>query len=522
VPILCARASRCRGALALVPPAGGVVVSRQVGGDRVVAARSQLGSHEVPVPGAAASTVDERECTHCSRLLQPALRCAAPGGVTYSLPMLSRCRRGIEWVARVGISDGDTADERIYKEAVNLSALLISVLACFWVGTYAVLGLWLSAAIPFSYQLVTLASFVFLAGRGRHTAFRRSQLACMLVLPFLLQWSLGGFEPSGAVALWAVTAPFGALTFSGARAAVPWFIAFLALLTVSAALDGVLPDAEIPSWLLTVFFLLNVGAVSLTAFLLLQYFVRARERAHVLLAEERERSERLLLNVLPAPIAERLKRASGVIADRCPEVSVLFADLAGFTPVAERLPPEEVVGLLNGIFSEFDELVARHGLEKIKTIGDGYMVAGGIPSFVPDHAERIADLALDMQQTVESRGPEFSLGLRIGIDTGPVVAGVIGRSRFGYDLWGDTVNTASRMESHAPPGTIQVTERTRNLLADHFELERREEVEIKGKAPMTTYLLLGRQGASALVLPGARGQAPRREVEGQSRDRAPR
>jgi class 3 adenylate cyclase len=410
--------------------------------------------------------------------------------------MLSRWRQGLDRLARVGISDADTADERIYKEAVNLSALLISVLACFWVTTYAVLGLWVSAAIPFVYQLVTLAGFVFLARRGRHTAFRRSQLVLMLLLPFLLQWSLGGFEPSGAVALWAVTAPFGALTFSGARASVPWFIAFLALLAVSAALDSSLPDADIPSWLLTVFFFLNLGAVSLTAFLLLQYFVRARERAHLLLAEERERSERLLLNVLPAPIAERLKRETGVIAERCPDVSVLFADLADFTPVAERLPPEDVVSLLDSIFSEFDDLVAERGLEKIKTIGDGYMVAGGIPVHVPDHADRIADLALALQSAVGARTSLVALALRVGIDTGPVVAGVIGRSRFGYDLWGDTVNTASRMESHAPPGSIQVTERTANLLTGRYELERRDEVEIKGKAPMTTYLLLGRRAAS--------------------------
>jgi adenylate cyclase len=410
--------------------------------------------------------------------------------------MLPRWRQRVARIARLGVSDADAADERIYKEATNLSAVLILVLACFWVGTYAALGLWLSAAIPFIYQLVTIAGFVLLVRTGRHTAFRRSQLACMLLLPFLLQWSLGGFEPSGAVALWAVTAPFGALTFSGARASVPWFIGFLALLAVSAALDSSLPDADIPSWLLTVFFVLNVGAVSLTAFLLLQYFVRARERLHVLLAEERERSERLLLNVLPAPIVERLKRESGVIADRCPEVTVLFADLVGFTPATERLPPEEVVSLLDGIFSEFDELVARQGLEKIKTIGDGYMVAGGIPTPVADHADRIADLALAMQEAMASRASSVTLALRIGIDTGPVVAGVIGRSRFGYDLWGDTVNTASRMESHAPPGGIQVTKRAASLLADRYVLERRDNVEIKGKAPMTTYLLLGWQAAS--------------------------
>jgi class 3 adenylate cyclase len=427
--------------------------------------------------------------------------------------MLLRCRQRIEWIAQLGVSDADTAEERTYKEAVNLAALLIGVLAFGWVATYSALGLWISAAIPFAYQLVTLGGFLFLVRKDRHAAFRRIQLGLMLVLPFLLQWSLGGFEASSAVGLWAVTAPFGALTFQGARGAVPWFVAFLAMLGFSAAIDSWLPVQDIPSWLVVAFFFLNVGAVSLTAFLLLQYFVRARER-------ERERSERLLLNVLPASIADRLKRESGVIADRCPEVSVLFADLAGFTPAAERLPPEEVVSLLDGIFSEFDELVARHGLEKIKTVGDGYMVAGGIPTFVPDHAERIADLALAMQQALAARGPAFRL--RVGIDTGPVVAGVIGRSRFGYDLWGDTVNTASRMESHAPPGTIQVTERTQALLADRYEFERREGIEIKGKAKMTTYLLLGRGGASASVLPGARGHAPRREAEAPSRDRAPR
>jgi len=408
--------------------------------------------------------------------------------------MVLRLKRVVDRIARVGISERDSPEERIYKEAVNLAALIMSVLACFWVVTYAVLGLWLSSVIPFAYQLVTLSGFVFLARAGRTRAFRRSQLVCMLLLPFLLQWSLGGFAVSGAVALWAVTAPFGALTFQGARASVPWFIGFLGLLGFSAAIDSSLTPVDIPSWLVTVFFFLNIGAVALTAFLLLQYFVRARERAHVELAAERERSERLLLNVLPAPIAERLKRESGVIADRCPEVSVLFADLAGFTPTAERLPPEEVVSLLDGIFSEFDGLVAEQGLEKIKTIGDGYMVAGGVPVFIKDHAERIADLALAMQEATRAR--EAALGLRIGIDTGPVVAGVIGRSRFGYDLWGDTVNTASRMESHAPPGGIQVTARTAALLADRFELERRDQVEIKGKAPMTTYLLLGRQAAA--------------------------
>lgn len=402
-------------------------------------------------------------------------------------------RARIEWIARLGVRETDTDDARLRKEALALAAVVISLLSCFWVATYAVLGLWLSAAIPFFYQVASAIGLFALARTCRETLLRTSQLTMMLLLPFLLQWSLGGFVESSAVALWALGAPFGALVFQGARESVPWFGAFLVLLGISAVVDPLLPtDADIPSPLPVAFFALNVAGIAFTAFLLLQYFVRGRERAHAALVAERERSERLLLNVLPAAIAERLKSETGIIADRHAEVSVLFADLAGFTPAAERLPPERVVGLLDDVFSVFDDLVARHGLEKIKTIGDGYLAAGGIPTPRPDHAEAVAELALAMQETLDARSLPGGLALRVGIDTGPVVAGVIGRSRFGYDLWGDTVNTASRMESHAPPGAIQVTERTYRRLADRYRFERRGDVEIKGKGSMTTYLLLGR------------------------------
>ncbi len=210
-----------------------------------------------------------------------------------------------------------------------------------------------------------------------------------------------------------------------------------------------------------------------------------------LLAAEQERSETLLLSIFPRAIAERLKISQDVIAERSEEVSVVFADITGFTPVAERLPAEEVVVLLDEIFSAFDELVTRHGLEKIKTIGDGYLVAAGIPTPRADHAEAAARLALAMRQALAELPVASGLNLRVGIDSGPVVAGVIGRTKFGYDLWGDTVNTASRMQSHAPPGAIQVTERTYGRLEDSFVLERRTGVVVKGKGEMTTYVLLG-------------------------------
>jgi class 3 adenylate cyclase len=209
---------------------------------------------------------------------------------------------------------------------------------------------------------------------------------------------------------------------------------------------------------------------------------------------ERERSERLLLNVLPAPIATRLKRAEGVIADGFPDVTVLFADIVDFTRRSERIAPEQVVEVLNGLFSVFDRIALQRGLEKIKTIGDAYMVVGGLPEPRPDHAEAVAEMALAMRAEVGDRSDPSGqpLQVRIGIDTGPVVAGVIGTTKFSYDLWGDTVNTASRMESHGVPGCIQVTARTYQQLQDSYRFERRGAIPVKGKGDVVTYFLVGR------------------------------
>jgi adenylate cyclase len=415
------------------------------------------------------------------------------GGCPRVLRMSFRDRASTAFgqAAAVGSLPSDTPDERLRKSALVLSSLLITIFTFIWVGTYAALGLWRSAFIPLAYQVASLVGLALFTRTKRYAAYRASQLAMMLLLPFLLQWSLGGFVESGAVALWAFVAPLSALVFYGPRQAIAWFGAFLALVALSAAIDGVLPEPSegIPSWLVVAFFALNIFGPSITTFALLEHFVRSRDRAHRLLAAEQERSETLLLSIFPRPIAERLKVSQEVIAERCEEVSVLFADITGFTPVAERLPAEEVVVLLDDIFSVFDGLLTRHGLEKIKMIGDGYMVAAGIPTPRADHADAAARLALAMRQALADLPVASGLSLRVGIDSGPVVAGVIGRTKFGYDLWGDTVNTASRMESHAPTGTIQVTERTYRRLEDGFVLEQRTGVLVKGKGEMTTYLL---------------------------------
>lgn len=224
---------------------------------------------------------------------------------------------------------------------------------------------------------------------------------------------------------------------------------------------------------------------------LLHLRLEERNRA---LEEERARSERLLLNILPHPIAERLKQGAGVIADRFSEATVLFADIAGFTPISASLDPAELVAWLNDVFSSFDHLAEQHGLEKIKTIGDMYMAVSGLPMPRPDHAEAAADLALALCDEMARRSaPDGSpLQMRIGIHTGPVVAGVIGQRKFAYDLWGDTVNTASRMESHGVGGAIQVSEATYARLRRRYAFEERGAIEIKGKGAMRTYFLTGR------------------------------
>lgn len=219
------------------------------------------------------------------------------------------------------------------------------------------------------------------------------------------------------------------------------------------------------------------------------------------LAEEQKKSEHLLLNILPETIVNRLKEQPTTIAEAFADVTVLFADIVGFTQLATQVSPQELVALLNRIFSAFDELAEKHGLEKIKTIGDAYMVVGGLPNPRKDHAEAIVEMALDMQQAINTFNIEtgFSCNIRIGINTGAVVAGVIGIKKFIYDLWGDTVNIASRMESHGIPGNIQISESTYQQVKDKYALKSRGLIEIKGKGEMQTYLVMGNKNDESEV-----------------------
>lgn len=307
-----------------------------------------------------------------------------------------------------------------------------------------------------------------------------------LIVSSAMTVMFGGFLASGINFVWVVILLLGALAiFEDRRAAIWLGVAVVSIVASAIVARSVEPLYEYPNpegSSLATFLVVVVFAY----FILWYYVAQRRELLHL--------SDGLLKNILPDRIADRLKTSGEMIADEYESASILFADVVGFTPMSADMEPNQLVTLLNEIFSDFDTIVENRGLEKIKTIGDAYMVASGVPTPRVDHGHAICDLALDMQAHVATGlfGGR-SLTLRIGINTGPVVAGIIGTKKFSYDLWGDSVNTASRMESSGTPGRIQITQATHDLVANDFVCEPAGVVEVKGKGPMEVWFLVGRR-----------------------------
>jgi guanylate cyclase len=345
---------------------------------------------------------------------------------------------------RIGADPTDEPDLALQKQILVTVSTLVALAGVAWALVYIAFGEVAAGAIPLTYSLLSGASISLFAATGVYPLFGLSKLNLILALHFAL----------------------------------------LAQLLQSDLTVG----NSLPDWLIGLFFVSNVGGVAAVVFITVYYFVGQKDAAMSLLAAEQDRSERLLLNILPREIAAQLKDGERTIAQHYDAVSVLFADIVGFTSLTVELAPDELIESLNEVFLFFDDVVERHGCEKIRTIGDNYMAAAGVPTPRPDHAHALAAMALEMRNYSE-RSNGFSF--RIGIDSGPIVAGVIGRSRFQYDIWGDAVNTASRMESHGVPDRIQLTRTTYNLIKDDFECSRRGLVEVKGKEPMETWFLEG-------------------------------
>ena len=398
------------------------------------------------------------------------------------------------WFSQIGVAPSDDDDLRLKKTLLLGIATMVALAAFFWSFVYAWFGEYVPAAIPFSYALVSSLSIVLFILTRRYQLFRSSQLLLILVLPFLLMISLGGFINSSAVILWSLLSPLGALLFATPQQAIIWFGAYLGLVAVSGFLQPLVRvDGNLPDLVVLFLFVMNIASVSTIAFILLNYFVRQEQKSMQLLKIEQDLSERLLLNVLPKEIAGRLKKDEGLIAQQHDAVSILFADVVGFTNLSERLTPRETVELLNEVFSFFDSLVEQYGLEKIRVIGDSYMVVAGAPRERADHAQALARLALEMQRCqCNSKATDGNgLRFRIGINSGPVVAGVIGQSKFHYDVWSDAVNIAARMESHGEPGMIQISRPTYELIKSEFICRPRGRIEVKGKGELETWFLDG-------------------------------
>ncbi|MCB0257213.1 MAG: adenylate/guanylate cyclase domain-containing protein [Anaerolineae bacterium] len=388
----------------------------------------------------------------------------------------------------------DTQEIRIEKFAALLVAGSCCLAGLVWSAMYIVVFGWgVTAALPLVFVVVVGAALLVSHLRRNHYYAVYAQIICIIGVTMLIQWSIGGVAASGFVMVWAFLGPLTALMFLSLRQSIVWFAVFMGTLTITVALNNffALRSQPVPEGTMLLFFFMNLGIASTVVFLFAGYFVSNALR-------EREKANVLLLNVLPKEIAPRLKANNQTIADHYDSASVLFADIVGSTPLFAELEPAEAVDWLNEVFSMFDRLAEKYGVEKIRTIGDNYMVASGVPVSRPDHAQALAQLALDMidglRQLPARNGRRMEF--RVGINSGPMVAGVIGKTKFHYDLWGDTVNIASRMESHGEVGRVQLTEATYRMLRDDFVCVPRGEIAVKGKGAMPTWFLVGRKAST--------------------------
>lgn len=390
----------------------------------------------------------------------------------------------LERLLAIGSEASDSAELRRRKRLLVGFMLAIVTVDPLWSIVYLAYGEPVAALVPMLYPPLTLVNLALFARHRQVDRLAAGQSLVILVLPLLVHIALGGYGPSSAVVLWSMLSPLGALVFIGIASGLRWLGAFIGVLLLAAILQ---PRAasSLPGWLVTAFFVSNIGTILSVAFGLLASYSRQ-------LASERARSERLLLNVLPPSIAERLREHEQTIADQYDEATVIFADVVNSTPLTIELSPAQMVGLLNQHVSAFDALADQLGVEKIRTIGDNWMGVCGAPVPHADHAARAARLALAMLAYVEERRgrAERCLEFRIGLNSGAVIGGVIGTRKFVFDIWGDPVNTAARMESHGAPGRIQLTEATYILISDRFECEPRGTIEVKGKGAMQTWWLL--------------------------------
>ena len=398
----------------------------------------------------------------------------------------------VDRIAAIGQEPSDNRVVRTRKTTLVVTTIIGAIIVIPWGLFYVSIGLVITGMIPIVYSALSAGGIFHLHTTRDDRFLRYEQTVLFLVLPLLVHLTLGGFINSSGVVMYSIVGVLGGVSFANAKRGGTWFATYATFIVVLVILDPAIRTwaPDLSETFIAVLLAVNILTVSLLVYLLTLVYVRAQSRLAADLAAERERSEQLLLNILPASIAARLKDGEQPIADRYDEVGVLFADIVDFTPLSEQLSADSLVEGLNGLFSIFDELAVKHGVEKVKTIGDSYMAISGAPEGTAS-MPALASMALDMRTAAAavSIGDRVGIDMRFGMDAGPAIAGVIGESKFIYDVYGDTVNMASRMESHGEANKIQITARAALLLEDKFDIAERGVTEIKGKGNVRTFFV---------------------------------
>ena len=394
-------------------------------------------------------------------------------------------------IASIGVRPGDTEDERLQKSLLVLSCIPFMVAGFIWGIMYIACGEKSAGLIPFCYGIFSFFSLLHFKVTKSFSIFRFNQLLLILILPFALMTMLGGFVQGSAVILWGFISPLGAIMFDRPGRHLWWFAAYLCLVFLSGLQPYLFPVAGVlTKQQIHFFFVINFAGVSILVFLMFYYFVKQKNYFQ-------RRTEELLLNILPATIARELKEKGTTTAKFHPAVSVLFTDFKNFSVISSRLEPQELVNDIHLCYSAFDTIIEKFGIEKIKTIGDSYMCVAGLEGETLDHAKRCVAAGLEICLFMDTLAAQRRLDgkpffeVRVGVHSGPVVAGIVGRKKFAYDIWGDTVNIASRMESYGQEGKVNISDSTYDRIRDIYACTSRGLVEVKGKGAMEMYFVKG-------------------------------
>lgn len=400
-----------------------------------------------------------------------------------------------ERISSLYLLPSDSKDAALKKMLLVYSAATMAVVVIPWSVLYLVFDNPQAALPPLAYSALSVIGLVHFAYTKRYEVFRISQLTLCLILPFMVSFSLGGFHPSSAVIVWSFTSPMGAFLFSTRRQASYFFAATIALIIVTAAMEPfqpILADIKpLPHYVVTTFYVLNLGTVLSLVFYFFSYAAKQRDELFNKIEVEQGKSEGLLRNILPEDVIQELVATGRVRPARHEEATVLFTDFAGFTQATSTMPADRMVAELNEIFAAFDEIAYAEGIEKIKTIGDSYMAAAGLSDNQPDHALRCTRAALRMLEFMEERNrtATFKWKIRVGIHSGPVVSGVVGKRKYAYDIWGDAVNIASRMESSGEPQRVNVSAYTYDQIRSMYDCTYRGKISAKGKGKIDMYFV---------------------------------